>query len=29
MGAIAIERFKEGKFESLEMDVYPGLERIS
>ncbi|TWT95323.1 tRNA N6-adenosine threonylcarbamoyltransferase [Botrimarina colliarenosi] len=28
MGAIAIERFKEGKFESLEMDVYPGLQRI-
>lgn len=29
MGAIAIERFRAGKFESLEMDVYPGLERIS
>lgn len=28
MGAIAIERFKEGKFESLDMDVRPGLQRI-
>lgn len=29
MGAIAIERFKAGKFESLDMDVRPGLERVS
>lgn len=29
MGAIAIERYRAGKFESLEMEVYPGLERIS
>jgi N6-L-threonylcarbamoyladenine synthase len=28
MGAIAIERFREGKFESLDLDVYPGLQRI-
>ena len=27
MGAIAIERWKAGKFESLELDVFPGLER--
>lgn len=29
MGAIAFERFREGKFESLDLDVHPGLERIS
>ncbi|QDU58038.1 tRNA N6-adenosine threonylcarbamoyltransferase [Aeoliella mucimassa] len=27
MGAIAIERWKEGKFESLDLDISPGLER--
>ncbi len=27
MGAIAIERFRAGKFESLDLDVFPGLER--
>lgn len=27
MGAIAIERWKAGKFESLDLDVHPGLER--
>ncbi|WP_442485867.1 tRNA (adenosine(37)-N6)-threonylcarbamoyltransferase complex transferase subunit TsaD [Aeoliella sp. SH292] len=28
MGAIAIERWKAGKFEDLSLDIYPGLERI-
>lgn len=28
MGAIAVERFREGKFESLELDITPGLERM-
>ncbi|MEN0111299.1 MAG: tRNA (adenosine(37)-N6)-threonylcarbamoyltransferase complex transferase subunit TsaD [Planctomycetota bacterium] len=28
MGAIAVERFRAGKFESLDLDVHPGLERI-
>ncbi len=28
MGAIAIERFKAGKFESLELDIAPGLVRM-
>ncbi|MEQ8848274.1 tRNA (adenosine(37)-N6)-threonylcarbamoyltransferase complex transferase subunit TsaD [Botrimarina sp.] len=28
MGAIAIERFRAGKFESLDLDVHPGLERV-
>lgn len=27
MGAIAIERYKAGKFETLDLDVFPGLER--
>lgn len=27
MGAIAIERWKAGKFEDLSLDIYPGLER--
>lgn len=27
MGAIAIERYKADKFETLDLDVYPGLER--
>lgn len=27
MGAIAFERWRAGKFESLDLDVYPGLER--
>lgn len=29
MGAIAIERWKEGKFEDLDLDIHPGLERPS
>lgn len=29
MGAIAVERFNAGEFEELEMEVYPGLQRIS
>ncbi|TWT88467.1 tRNA N6-adenosine threonylcarbamoyltransferase [Pseudobythopirellula maris] len=29
MGAIAVERFKAGKFESLELDVFPGQERVA
>ena len=28
MGAIAIERFRKGEFESLELDVFPGQERV-
>lgn len=28
MGAIAIERFREGWFETLDLDVSPGLERV-
>ncbi|QDT67666.1 tRNA N6-adenosine threonylcarbamoyltransferase [Planctomycetes bacterium MalM25] len=28
MGAIAIERYRAGLFEPLDLDVYPGLERI-
>ena len=28
MGAIAVERYRAGKFESLDLDVHPGLERI-
>lgn len=28
MGAIAIERYREGRFESLDLDVSPGLERV-
>ncbi len=28
MGAIAIERFREGKFEDLSLDVFPGQERV-
>ena len=28
MGAIAIERFREGKFEDLTLEVYPGQERV-
>ncbi len=28
MGAIAIERWKEGKFEELDLDIHPGLERV-
>ena len=28
MGAIAVERFRAGKFEDLSLDAYPGLERI-
>ncbi|MGI9457686.1 MAG: tRNA (adenosine(37)-N6)-threonylcarbamoyltransferase complex transferase subunit TsaD [Aeoliella sp.] len=27
MGAIAIERWKEGKFEELDLEIHPGLER--
>ena len=27
MGAIAVERFKAGRFENLDLDVYPGLVR--
>jgi len=29
MGAIAVERLKAGKTESLDLDVYPGLERVA
>lgn len=28
MGAIAIERFRAGKFESLDLDIFPGQERV-
>jgi N6-L-threonylcarbamoyladenine synthase len=28
MGAIAIERFRAGKFEDLSLDIYPGQERV-
>ena len=27
MGAIAVERYQAGLFESLELEVFPGLER--
>jgi N6-L-threonylcarbamoyladenine synthase len=27
MGAIAIEKYRAGRFESLDLDIYPGLER--
>ena len=27
MGAIAVERYRAGLFESLDLDVYPGLVR--
>jgi hypothetical protein len=27
MGAIAVERLKAGRFESLDLDVYPGMLR--
>jgi N6-L-threonylcarbamoyladenine synthase len=27
MGAIAIEKFRAGRFESLDLDIFPGLER--
>ena len=27
MGAIAVERCLAGKFESLDLDIFPGLER--
>jgi N6-L-threonylcarbamoyladenine synthase len=27
MGAVAIERYKAGLFESLDLDIVPGLER--
>lgn len=27
MGAIAIEKFRAGRFEALDLDIYPGLER--
>jgi hypothetical protein len=29
MGAIAVERLKAGKIEDLNLDVLPGLERMS
>jgi N6-L-threonylcarbamoyladenine synthase len=29
MGAIAIERFRAGKFEDLSLDIYPGPERAA
>jgi N6-L-threonylcarbamoyladenine synthase len=28
MGAVAFERLKRGLVESLDLDVYPGLERV-
>jgi N6-L-threonylcarbamoyladenine synthase len=27
MGAIAVERYKAGRFEELDLDVYPGVVR--
>jgi hypothetical protein len=27
MGAIAVERYKAGRFEPLDLDVYPGVVR--
>ncbi|TWT47684.1 tRNA (adenosine(37)-N6)-threonylcarbamoyltransferase complex transferase subunit TsaD [Botrimarina hoheduenensis] len=29
MGAIALERYRAGKFASLDLDIYPGLERVA
>jgi N6-L-threonylcarbamoyladenine synthase len=29
MGAIAIERYKAGKFEDLDLDVFPGVHRAA
>ena len=28
MGAIAVERYRAGLFESLELDIHPGLVRV-
>ena len=28
MGAIAVERLRAGQFEDLDLDIYPGLQRI-
>jgi hypothetical protein len=29
MGAIAVERFRAGRFEDLSLDVFPGPERAA